>query len=189
MLRIKSSLTGALFVLLFIGTASAQKPKLVKTKVNQELTVVVPKGWTAMDAMDFTQRYPSVRAPLAAYTNEERTIDFSINVSATQWPDANLEISQQFFKASLMNMFDRVEMIGEGVREVNKKKFVFFEFTSRVNGIKRQEGNQSPVLKYTYIQYLVEPSRTLVFSFNCPQREMEDWQETAREMMDRIRIK
>ena len=66
-----------------------------------------------------------------------------------------------------MNVFDRVEMIDEGIHEVHGKKFIFFEFESRVNGTRQQEGMQDPVLRYTYIQYLIEPGKALVFSFNC----------------------
>lgn len=167
---------------------AADRPKLVKVKVNDAITISIPREWNPMDALDFSQRYPSVRAPLAAYTNLDRTIDFSVNISATQWPDTDLELAQKFFKASLMSMFDRVDMIEEGIVEINKKKFIFFEFDSRVNGA-RQEGLQDPILKYTYIQYLLEPGRTLVFSFNCPRREKQDWQETARQMMKNVKVK
>jgi hypothetical protein len=189
MVKIKSVLKGGLFLIILVAFTAADKPKLAKIKVNQDLTIFVPNTWRPMDAMDFTQRYPSVRAPLAAYTSEDRLVDFAVNVSATQWPDANVEISKQFFKASLMNMFDRVEIISEGVREINKKKFVFFEFNSRVNGNQREDGSRDPMLRYTYIQYLVEPGRTLVFSFNCPQRMQDDWKDTARDMMARIKAK
>jgi hypothetical protein len=167
---------------------ATDQPKLMKVKVNDALTISVPREWNPMDAMDFTQRYPSVRAPLAAYTNVDRTIDFSVNISATQWPDKDAELAQKFFKASLMTMFDRVEMIDEGVREVNKKKFIFFEFDSRINGT-RQEGQKDPVLRYTYIQYLLQADKTLVFSFNCPRREKQEWQETARLMMNSVKVK
>jgi hypothetical protein len=80
-------------------------------------------------------------------------------------------------------------MIDEGVHEVNKKKFIYFEFNSRLNGMRQDEGTKDPVLRYTYIQYLVEPGRTLVFSFNCPRRMQEEWQETARQMMLKIKAK
>ena len=163
--------------------------KLVKTKVNEKITVSIPKGWRPMDGMDFTQRYPSVRAPLAAYTDVERLVDFSVNISATQWPDRDLTVAKQFFKASLINMFDRVDMIEEGVHKVGNKEMIFFEFDSRVNGNKKQEGQTDPVLKYTYIQYLIEPGQTTVFSFNCPKRMKEDWQDTARQMMKSIKVK
>jgi hypothetical protein len=187
MQKIKSVLS-KWFFLLALTLLAADHPKLVKVKVTDEITVSIPQGWNPMDGLDFSQRYPSVRAPLAAYTNLDRTIDFSVNISATQWPDKDLELAQKFFKSSLMSMFDRVEMIKEGVQEVNKKKYIFFEFDSRVNGA-RQEGLQDPVLRYTYIQYLLEPGKTLVFSFNCSRREKQEWQETARLMMKNIKVK
>jgi len=188
MLKIKSGAPKWFFMmgLLFLA---ADRPKLIRIKVNDEITVSVPKDWHPMDDLDIVQRYPSVRAPLVAYTNEQREADFSVNISATQWPDDDIQLAQKFFKAGVMNVFDRVEMIEEGIHEVRGKKFIFFEFESRVNGNRQQEGFQDPVLRYTYIQYLIEPGKALVFSFNCPKRQKEEWQETAREMMKSIKIK
>lgn len=177
-----------LFLAAFIFV-SADRPKLVKTKVSDGLTISIPQGWRPMDGLDFTERYPSVRAPLAAYTNDERLVDFSVNVSATQWPDTDLELAQKFFKASITNSFDRVTMIDEGIHEINKKRFIFFEFESRVNGNKQREGYGDPITKYTYIQYLIEPGKALVFSFNCPGRVKAEWQETARLMMKAVKVK
>lgn len=189
MRKIKNTFPRAVILLLAFACLAADKPKLVKMKVNDEITVSVPQGWKAMDGMDFTERYPSVRAPLGAFTNDERSVDFSINISATQWPDSDLPLAQKFFKASLMNMLDKVEIIGEGISEIKGKKFIYFEFTSRVNGNRVKEGLAEPILKYSYIQYLLGPQRTLVFSFNCQKRQQQDWQETAREMMKSVRVK
>ena len=168
---------------------AAQEHKLMKVKVNETLTVLVPKEWQPMDQMDVAQRYPSVRAPLVAYTNYERIADFSVNISATQWPDDDVELAKGFFKSGVLNMFDKVEMIDEGIQEVSGKKFIFFEFESRVNGNRSQEELREPVLRYTYIQYLIQPGKALVFSFSCPRRMKADWQPTAREMMRGIKVK
>jgi len=188
MVKIKSVAPKWLF-LLGLMCIAATPPKLTKVKVTDGITVSVPKDWLPMAPDDIVQRYPSVRAPLLAYTNNERTADFSVNISATQWPDDDIELAQKFFKAGVMNVFDRVEMIGEGVHEIHGKKFIFFEFESRVEGNRRQEGYKDPVLRYTYIQYLIEPGKALVFSFNCPRNVKEQWQETARLMMKNIRVK
>jgi len=177
------------FLLLTFLWVSPDQPKLVKVKVTNDISVSIPKDWRPMDDLDFSQRYPSVRAPLAAYTNEDRTIDFSVNISATRWPDSNLELATQFFRASLQNMFDRVQILQEGTHEVNGKSFIFFEFESRINGNKTKEGESNPVLKYTYLQYFIQPHRTLVFSFNCSRRDRQAWEESARAMMNSIRIK
>ena len=168
---------------------AASSQELVKTKVNDRITVSLPADFFPMTPEDITQRMPSVRAPLGAYTNQDRVVDFSINVSATQWPDGNQEIAARFFKASLFNLYDRVTMISEGIHTIRKKKFIYFEFESRTNASQRVEGGSEPVLKYTYIQYLVEPDQTLVFSFNCPRPMRQDWQETAHAVMKSLRVK
>lgn len=188
MVKIKSKLFLGLFMVVWVCLA-ADKPKLVKTKVNDAITVLVPQDWQPMDGMDFNERYPSVRAPLAAYTDHERLADFSVNISATQWPDKDLELAQKFFKSSLMNLFDKVDMISEGVRETGNKKVIYFEFNSRMNGNKRQEGFSDPVLRYSYVQYLLGAQRTVVFSFSCPRRLQPEWQETAGAMMMGIKVK
>ena len=177
------------FLLLALVLVSADQPKLVKVKVTDDLTVSIPRDWIPMDGLDFTERYPSVRAPLAAYTNVDRTVDFSVNISATRWPDADLEIASQFFKSSISNMFDRVEILEEGIREVNGKSFIYFKFESRVNGNKTQLGLADPVLKYSHLQYLIQPRRTLVFAFNCGRRDKQQWERAAEAMMNNIRIK
>lgn len=165
------------------------KPKLKRTQVADGISLMVPVGWRPMDELDFSQRYPSVRAPIAAFTDQDRLSDLSVNVSATQWPDANAAMASQFFKAAIMNTFDRVEMISEGVREIKGNDFIYFEFESTIRGNPRELGQQQSILGYSYIQYLVQPHRTLVFSFHCPRRSRQQWEETAREIMENVRVR
>jgi len=176
------------FLLLPIVFLSLDQPKLVKTKIAKGITASIPKDWVPMTILDFTERYPSVRAPLAAFTNEQRTADFSVNISATQWPDANIELAQKFFKSSIANMFDRVQFVSEGIREVNGKKYIYFEFESRVQGDRKDEANADPVLGYTHQQYLIEPKRTVVFTFNCPRRLRNQWESTGKGILTSLKI-
>lgn len=185
---IKPMKTPLIFLALLILSGFAPS-KLVKTKISDGIVVSLPAELSPMTPEDIVQRYPSVRAPLAAYTDFNRTLDFSVNKSATQWPDADLALAQKFFKSGFHNLYDRVDMINEGTYMIHKKKFIFFEFESRVNGNKMKENEQQPVFRYTYIQYLVEPDRTLVFSFNCPKGFREDWQETVHAMMQSVKVK
>ncbi len=162
--------------------------KWVKTRLTDGVTVSVPDQLMPMTQEDMAQRFPSVRAPLGAFTNADRLADFSVNISATSWPDGNVEMAQKFFKASLQNLYDRVDFLGEGIQTIKKKKFIFFEFESRISGDRRKQGLTDPVMKYTYIMYLVQKDRTLVFTFSCPQDIREEWQPLAHEIMKRIRV-
>lgn len=177
-----------LLILLFLGP-SDETHKLVKTKISSDITVSLPSELMAMTSDDIALRHPSVRKPIAAYSDADRMVDFSIKISATQWPDANVEMSRKFFKAGIYNLYDRVEMINEGVQEIHKKNYIFFEFDSRINGDQRSLGDQESILKYTYVLYLVEKKRTLVITFSCPNHLKEDWQETAHEVMKSLHIK
>jgi hypothetical protein len=178
-----------LIIFLALFSAFTVAPKLIKTKLPAGITVSIPQGFTAMEPDDIVQRIPSVRAPLGAFTNVERDVDFSVTTSATQWPDANLEVATSFFKSGLINLYDNVEFIQQGIREVHGKQYIFFEFESRMNGVKASESQRAPLLKYTHIQYLVEKNRTLVFAFNCPGRVKEEWQPTAQLVMTSVKVK
>lgn len=163
--------------------------KLVKTKVTENITVSLPKSFFEMTPSDIAQRYPSVRKPIGAYTNEERLVDFSVNVSATQWRSTDVNIAKDFFKASIINLYDRVDFINEEIKIIDDRKFIVFEFDSRINGDSQSLEGTGPVRGYSYVQYLISQGKTIVFSFNCPIQRKMTWQATAQEVMNSIKIK
>lgn len=174
--------------LLLLAMMSLTPAKWVKTRLADGITVSVPDQLVPMTPEDMAQRFPSVRAPLGAFTNVDRLADFSVNISATTWPDGDVELAKKFFKSSLQNLYDRVDFLGEGIQTIRKKKFIYFEFESRISGDRRRQELNEPVMKYTYICYLVQKDRTLVFTFSCPSALREEWQPLAHEMMKRIRV-
>ncbi len=176
-------------LLLFLSATVFAQQKLVKTKIEDNITVYVPQLMIPMTPEDLAQRFPSVRAPLAAFTDMDRAAEFSVNISATRWPDGNIEMAKTFFKSALVNLYDRVDMIDEGITEIHKKKFAFYEFESRINGDKFKQGLKDPILSYTYTQYYVDKKRTLVFTFSCPKSMKDDWSATVHDMMAMIRVR
>lgn len=163
--------------------------RLIKTKVADGITISLPATLTPMTPDDIANRYPSVRAPLSAFTNPDRDSDFSVNVSATQWPDEDIELAAKFFKSGIFNLYDRVDFINQGIHTVNKKKFIFYEFESRVNGNKMKETERAAIFRYAYVQYYISKGRTLVFTFSCPKDRKEEWQSTVQAMMKTIKVK
>ena len=177
-----------IFLLLSLSSFS-DSPKLTKNKVGTDITWMIPADFITMTPEDLVQRMPSVRAPLAAFTNVERDTELTITTSATQWPDQNLPVAQSFFKSGFRNLFDRVEILREEIKEINGKKFIVFEIETRMNGNRNNEAQKQPILKYTYIQYLVQKDKTLVFSFVCPTRLKTEWQPVATAVMNSVRVK
>jgi len=175
-----------LVVVAFFFSQNLYGQKLKKYKLhNGNISILLPKELAPMTVEDMAYRYPSVRKPIASYTNDTREVDFSINISATQWLNEDLEIAKSFFKASIINLYDRVNFYQEGIEEINDKKFILFEFDSYVRGTEGIE----PVRKYTYVLYYIHNSKTIVFSFHTPFREKEAWSYTADKVMKSIKIK
>ncbi|ELR68147.1 hypothetical protein C900_00723 [Fulvivirga imtechensis AK7] len=178
-----------LIFLLFMPIIVHGQEKLVKTKISDEITVSLPKNFYAMSQSDMAQRYPSVRKPVGAYTNDARMVDFSVNISATQWRESDVEIAKEFFKASLVNLYDRVNFIQEDIKVINNRKFIVFEFESRIEGDRLSLDKKEPIRKYTYIQYLIMNGKTLVFSFNSPVQLKGQWQPVVPEIMNSVKVK
>lgn len=176
-------------MVLILVLCSFSVSKWIKTKLPDGVTVRVPEELIPMTPEDIALRFPSVRAPLGAFSNTDRLVDFSVNISATSWPDADADLARKFFKASLQNLYDRLDMIDEGTKVIRKKKYIYFEFESRVSGDRRKQELRDPITKYVYIQYLVRKDKTLVFTFSCPKDMREDWQPTAHEIMKNLHVR
>ncbi len=178
-------LLGILIVLLPL----TQDVKMVKTKVTDDITLMLPKDFYAMTPEDIAQRYPSVRKPIGAYTNDDRLMDVSIKESATQWKEEDIELAAEFFKSSIFNLYDKVEMNHESIEEINGRKFAVFEFDSRIEGENNELQNRQAVRKYNYVEYLVSGGKTLVFSVQCPANMKDTYKETAHAIMNSVKVK
>lgn len=161
--------------------------KFVKVEVSEGITVKIPKSYAEMTEEDLRQRSDSYRKPVAIYTDPSRTSEFVVNFSYSLWNTYDLDLMMSFFKSSLFEMYSEVSIIKEEVVEVKGRKFLVLEFYS----VSRQEGasNLRPIRKYTSLRYTLDGGRTILFNFTCPQALREEFQETASQIMESIRIK
>ncbi|MFP4342197.1 MAG: hypothetical protein ACLFQO_17250 [Cyclobacteriaceae bacterium] len=162
---------------------------LVKKQLTENIQVSLPATFLPMDENMLSERYLSARKPIAAFTNENQLVDFTVNTSNTRWGVDDLPILKDFYKASLMELYDEVEFSRAEIEEINKQPYVVFEFTSVVRPEENAMSMQQPVLKYTRVQYTVYDNETLVFNFSCPQMRQQEWAPTAREIMQSIKLK
>lgn len=160
--------------------------KLVKTKFTENISGLVPESFFVMTPGDIIRRIPSSHTPLAAYTDEARLMDFAINVSLSKWKKEDISIAKDFFKASVFNIYDEVNLLKEEMKIISGKTFAIFEFESLLKG----DGvSQKNLRKYTYIQYTIQGNNAYVFSFNAPLQLKKKWQPVATEMMNNIKMK
>ncbi|WMJ71736.1 hypothetical protein RCC89_00915 [Cytophagaceae bacterium ABcell3] len=164
-----------LFIIV-ISSVSAQQ--LGKRKVADGVKVALPKDFTKMTDDDIVVRYYTHKKPLALYTSEDRNIGFGFNIASVSWQFTDLELLRKFYKATVLSMFNKVDLINEGVKTVNGQEYAFLEFTSNVDRIKN----------YFYVQYIIVHDRIFVFHMMCPVQGKQKWAPVAHEVMESIKV-
>jgi len=178
-----------LSIIASISLSAQQSVELKRQKITKEISMEIPVGFTDMAQGERVDKYVSSKAPLAMFTSQDRLVDLGINENSSAWPGDDLEILQSLYKANISNLFTQVDFIQEEIKEIDGRKFIVFEFVSRITDEETTFGGNTSISKYTYIQYTLRNERVLLFNFSCPKRLRQQWQTTAKNMMESIRIK
>jgi hypothetical protein len=163
--------------------------KLVKTKIDEGISFGLPESMHAMTDVEIASKYVSYRNALGFYTDRDRLADFIINHSVTPWSPEDMEMLQEVYKSNIYNLYTRVEMINEGLKDINGRKFVYFEFISTVSGDENSIVRQGDIVGYNYVTYAIRENKVFVFTFSCPLNVRSKWEETAHDIMESIKIK
>ena len=163
--------------------------QLVKTEVVENIFMSIPMDFRPMTDDEIAGKYFSMQRPVSLYTDYNQLVDIGVNKSVSNWPEQDLTIMMSFQKSNIYNLYDKVEMISEGSKEVNKRQFAYFEFVSTVNADKDSFKNKTAIVKYTYIQYVIYKGQTWVFNFTCPASMKDKWQADAAKIMNSVIIK
>lgn len=175
-----------LFFIIISFSLSTKAQKLVKVKLADNLSIKLPDDFTPMTKEDRDQRYESFRIPIALYTSPDRMVDFGINRSYSIWQENDFSLLEEFYKASIIELYDKVKFINKGTTTVNKREYVFFEFESIVYPANKFQGK---IAKYSYLMYTIDEGTTYLFNFTCPIKEKGRWQEKAHQIMASIKLK
>lgn len=175
-------------IILFLSLAfsNISGDNLTKVNVTDEITMMVPDDFRLMTDDEVASRYFTTKRPVAIFTDQGVLIDLGINKSVTNWSAQDLEIMVSFQKSNIYNFYDEIEMINEGIKDVNGKKAAYFEFTSLVKPEAQSFRSQGAVKKYTYIQYMIVGENSWVFNFTSPVQLQGTWQPKMTEIMNSI---
>ena len=160
----------------------------VRTEIYEGVSVDLPKSFQPMTEAQLQENYLAARRPLAAYTDPNQQVAFGLNVSNTRWQPGDLPMLKDFYRASLLELYDEVKFLTETVQEVNGQPFAIFEFVSVVRPDEDEISfaNQKPIRRYTYVQYTVYQQKTWVFDFSVPAQDQATWQPVTRHLMESV---
>ncbi|MBX0292437.1 hypothetical protein K3G63_18460 [Hymenobacter sp. HSC-4F20] len=176
-------------LLLVVGALLAfAGPKLKKTPIGQNITLGVPEGFAALPDDGIAAKYPAARKPLAVFSNPSGRIDLSVAQKPTTFSNRDYALLLKIYKASIQNMYSKVQFLQEDIRTVNKRDYVALEFVSTVTD-NRRGGNLAPIRKYQFVQYAIEGDQLFVFTFVAPAEEQAQWQPIAQAVMNSVAMK
>ncbi|MBC8082578.1 MAG: hypothetical protein H7Z21_05145 [Hymenobacter sp.] len=168
--------------------AAFAAPKLKKTVISKRISVGVPEGFQALPDDGIAVKYPAPRKPLAVFSNASGRVDFSVAQKPSTFSNRDYALLLKIYKASIQNMYSKVEFLAEDIRTINKRDFVVLEFVSAVTDTRRAS-NLAPIRRYQMVQYTIEGDQLTVFTFVAPADEQAQWQPTARAVMSSIMMK
>lgn len=175
-------------VILFLSLifSNFQDNNLTKVNVTEEISMMIPANFRLMTDDEVASRYFTTKRPIAIYTNESVIVDLGINKTVTEWKAEDLEIMVSFQKSNIYNFYDDIEMISQGMKEVNGRKAAYFEFISTVKPDTQSLRAQNAVKKYTYIQYMIMGKHSWVFNFSSPLQLQDQWQSQMPTIMNSV---
>jgi hypothetical protein len=166
-----------------------QQDKLIKTKIDDQITVYLPEEFFTVPEVEIASKYISYREPLAVFTDMSAQIDFAVNTSLTRWRSSDIELMKSFYKANISTLYDKTEFIRDEIETINDRQYVVFTYKSTLLPNENSIRNDPPVIKYNYIQYTIVKGETFLFNFNAPFYQKTNWEGTAFEIMHSIKIK
>ena len=176
-------------VAMVTGSLLAQgQGKLKKTKISKSISMKLPAEFIPMAEDDMWQRASSYRKPIALFTDHDRILELSINHAFSRWEDGDIRVLQSMYKASISQLFDKIQFIKEEIQNINGRDFAVFEFVSSIKGDPSVLSQQDNIVKYYYIQYTIDQGGTLVFNFSCQNWVKEEWAPVVALMMTSVNI-
>ncbi len=176
-------------LLLLAALVAFAGPKLKKTTIAKNLTIGVPEGFASLPDDGIAAKYPAQRRPLAVFSSPNGRVDMSVAQKPTTFSNRDYALLLKIYKASIQNMYGKVQFLREDIQTINKRDFVVLEFVSTVTDNRRGGGTLAPIRKYQLVQYAIEGDQLYVFTFDAPADEQAQWQPTAREIMSSVVLK
>ncbi len=177
----------AFLVIILLAGAALATPKLKKFQLTKEISVMLPSDFTPLPDDGIARKYPATTKPLAVYTSPNGQVDFSVTQRASQFSAQDMGMLREFYKASLLERFSKIDFIRQEITQVKGTDFILFEFVSTVAD-ERKASNLSPIQKYSIVQYTIKGDQLYIFTMHVPFTQKNDWQQVTRDVMNSIKI-
>ena len=152
-----------------------QKISLLEEKVE----IFTPKELSKMTDEMWKIKYGNAQRPALALSDKNIEVNLIAQFTNQKWEEKELAEYKDFRIANLKKTRTDVQILEDGIKEINGKKVGFFKFMTQAIGDK--------IFNYYFFTILDE--RILIFTFNCTEKLRNVWEKIADEMVVTLKTK
>ncbi|WP_207432353.1 hypothetical protein [Sabulibacter ruber] len=160
-------------------SARAQEISLEKKSIlNNKVSVLIPATFGVMEEEMLKFKYPSERRPTLVYTDEDAKTNLAFNYISSNASQAVLEAYKQSMETSFRNSFPTAEWIDKGVKTINGRKIGYLEVVTPAADQK----------VYNLIFFTDVDGKLLLGTFNCLEKERQQWQSISHQILNSVQV-
>jgi hypothetical protein len=170
---------GLLLIALFSSMNTGEIKLVTVSLLDDKIELKIPKAFEVMPEALMKIKYPSERRPTLVYSNESGGINVALNLTANPASQEMIGPYVDNFVASFKNIYPSAEWKDSGVQEVNGQKVGYLKLITPAIDTKIFN-----LIFFTHID-----GQLLLCTFNCMEKDIEEWESTADKIMNSLRVK
>ena len=151
----------------------------VKSLLNDKVELKIPTEFDIMSEELMKLKYPSERRPTLVYSNESGGINVALNLTKNKATQELIEPYVDNFVNTFKKIHPSAEWKGSGTKNINGKKVGFLKLITPAIDTKIYN-----VMFFTDLN-----GQLLLCTFNCTEKSIAEWEITADEIMNSLKLK
>lgn len=171
---IKCAIIGTL--LLLLGTIKELEKRII---LDEKVEILIPKDFKPMTAAMLDLKYKGANRPKLVFTDENGTVNIAFSLLPNAATPDQIEDYKNAIKNTYQQSFPDATWVGDGVRIINGKKTGYIKLVT--NAIDQKI--------YNSIFITDCDGKLLIGTFNCTEKLLPDWKETAERIVASLKVK
>lgn len=167
-----------LFFLIIPFCVTAQVKLEKKSFLDNKIELMVPADFKPMPEEMLNTKYHNQR-PALVLTDADAEVNIIINPIPQPIKPEQISAFKDFQMNSLKKSRPDAKWLDNGVKRVNGKSIGYFKFIS----------NAIDQTVFNYYFFTDMDGKVLLFSFNCTEKLLPKWQETADAIVSSLKVK
>lgn len=175
------SITKIIFFAFIIPFAVSAQVKLEKkTFLDNKIELMVPADFKPMTEEMLNFKYPNThQRPNLVLTDENAEVNIVISLIPQPITPGQIGAFKDFQMGSLKKMRPDAKWLEDGVKTINGKSVGYFKFIS----------NAVDQTVFNYYVFTDMDGKVLLLSFNCTEKQLPKWKETAETIVSSLKVK